>query len=283
MAADLSVLPITPAIGAEITGLDLSKPFDAATSDAIYRALIDHLVIFLRDQELTPEAQLRFAESFGEIAAGHPVYAHADGLETVTIIENRPDAPPDTNVWHTDMTFRPEPPFASILWAHQVPPVGGDTCWASMYTAYDALSDDMKHRLESLSASHEGVFARNQLHKAGVAPTSDPLIHVGSAVHPVVLHHPVTGRPFLYVNRGFTTKILDMSSDDSQQLLAYLFDHIEQPEFQVRFRWRRGSLAMWDNRVTQHYAIHDYATAPRRMHRVTVVADRRVPRVSRAA
>lgn len=284
MTAQLSVHPMTPAIGAEIAGVDLSQPLDVATADAVYRALIDHLVIFIRDQrDLAPAAQLRFAESFGEIAAGHPVYAHIEGFESVTILENRPDSPPDTNVWHTDMTFRTNPPFASILWASEMPPVGGDTCWASMYAAYDALSADMKRWLGDLSAVHEGVFARAQLRKAGATQTEDPFVHVGSAVHPVVVRHPVTGRPFLNVNRGFTTNILGMSVGDSQRLLAHLFAHIEQPEFQVRFRWRQGSLAMWDNRVTQHYAVHDYGTAPRRMHRVTVVRDRRADRQERAA
>lgn len=271
----LAVHPLTPSIGAEISGIDLARPLDPATGDMIYRALIDHLVIFFRDQALSPDAHIRFAQSFGEVAAGHPVYAHVDGYEAVTILENRPDAPPDTNVWHTDLTFQAEPPFASILCAKRVPPVGGDTCWASMYAAYESLPADMKRWLGTLSAVHEGVFARNQLRKPGATATDEPLIHVGSTVHPMIRHHPVTGRPFLYVNRGFTTQIADMSFADGQRLLAYLFDHIEQPEFQVRFRWQAGSLAMWDNRVTQHYAVHDYGTAAREMHRVTVVRDRR--------
>lgn len=271
------VAPITPTIGAEISGLDLSQPLDTATQDALYQALLDHLVIFFHDQELSPAAQLAFAESFGEIDRPHPIYPHADGHPSVVVLNNGPDKKPDTNVWHSDLTFYERPPFASILHAKEVPAAGGDTLWANMYAAYEALPAELKNHLADRQAVHDMGDFRNDFlgEDGGASALNQAIARTGSAIHPVVPRHPVTGRPFLYVNQPFTRLIAGMDARSSDRLLRYLYDHMEQPEFQIRYRWRPGSVAMWDNRVTQHYAVSDYYPQRRRMHRVTVVEDRR--------
>ena len=275
--AQLQIDPLTPAIGAAIAGVDLSRPLDAATLDRIYQALLDHLVIFFRDQAITPDQQLAFAAGFGEIDQPHPIYPHVASAPQVVLLENGPDSPPDTNDWHTDLTFYERPPFASVLHAQSVPRTGGDTLWASMYAAYDALPGEVKRQVEGLSALHEmGDFRNGFLaEEQGVEALRQAMARIGCAVHPVVRRHPVTGRPFLYVNRSFTSHIVGQRKPESDRLLAYLFDHIDRPEFQVRFRWTPNALAFWDNRVTQHYAVSDYLPARRRRHRVTVIEDRR--------
>lgn len=275
-APDLIIEPLTPAIGAEIAGVDLSAPLDEATLDGIYRALIDHLVIFFRDQPIPPEAHLALARTFGEPEPPHPVYPHVEDFENIVLLASGPDSKPDTNGWHTDMTYRGNPPFASVLCAREVPAVGGDTLWASMYAAYAALPADIKAHIADLEALHEiGDFRDGYLAAGGAPSLSAAMAKVGCAVHRVVQHHPVTGRPYLYVNHGFTQYIVGMKRPESDRLLHYLFDHVDRPEFQVRFRWRKDSVAMWDNRVTQHYATADYLPNYRCMHRVTVVNDRR--------
>lgn len=272
-----SIEPLTPAIGAEIAGLDLSRPLDARTLDGLYQALLDHLVIFFRDQEIGPAAQLALAESFGEIDRPHPVYPHAEGYPKVVLLQNGPDKKPDTNQWHTDLTFYENPPFASILYAKEVPASGGDTLWASMVAAYDTLPAEIRSHVDGLDAVHDmGDFRNDYLaEENGVAALNEAMGRVGSAVHPVAPQHPVTGKRCLYVNQPFTRMIKGLDMGEGDRLLRYLLDHINRPEFQVRFRWRPGSLAMWDNRVTQHYAVNDYYPHRRTMHRVTVVEDRR--------
>ena len=273
----MEIKQLTPAIGARITGVNLADPLSEAQLKAIYGALIDHKVIFLPGQSLSAESQLKFAETFGEIGKPHMVYPHVDGFQEVTLLENDADRPPDTNAWHTDLTFRPEPPFASILHARVIPEIGGDTLWASMYAVWEALSAPMKMQLENLEAIHDPGTFRNQFlgQDKSVECLNNALKNAGSALHPVIQVHPVTGRKFLYVNQSFTNQIYGYSTTDSDRLLQYLYNHINQPEFQVRHRWTEGDVAMWDNRVTQHYAVADYAPQYRRMHRVTVVKDRR--------
>lgn len=272
------IAPLTPTIGAEVLGLDLGRPLAPATLDGLYRALLDRLVLFFRDQDLAPEAHLRFAESFGEIDRPHPVYPHAEGHPAVVLLENGPGQKPDTHEWHTDLTYYAQPPFASILAAKEVPACGGDTLWANMYAAYEALPAEIKAHLEGLEALHDFGDFRNDFlaQEGGLAALKEAMYRQGGAIHPVAPRHPVTGRRALFVNQPFTRLVVGMNQRESDRLLRYLFDHIEQPEFQVRFRWRPGSLAMWDNRVTQHYAVNDYLPRRRVMHRVTVVKDRRV-------
>lgn len=275
--AAITITPLTPTIGAEISGVDLGRPLDAATEDAIYQALLDHLVIFFRDQDISPERHLAFSESFGELDRPHPLYAQVPGHERIVMLVNDADNPPDTDGWHTDLTFQAEPPFASILIAREVPESGGDTLWANMYAAYEALPDDMKRYLQGLSAVHDMGDFRNAF---TVGETDGERLlaatqRFGCAIHKVVQTHPVTGRRFLYVNEGFTVHIVGQTARESRRLLTYLLDHINRPEYQVRFRWRNGSVAMWDNRCTQHYAVSDYLPAYRCMHRTTVIKDRR--------
>ena len=273
----LQITRLTPTIGAEISGIDLAAPLSQETLHAIYDALLEHLVIFFRDQEISPEAHLCFARSFGEPEPPHPIYPHVDGFDNIMVLENDGDNPPDTDGWHTDVTYRQDPPFASILWARQVPECGGDTMWCNLYAAYDALPEDMKAYLDGMTAVHDMGDFRNNF-TVGEA-SGDKLVaahqRFGSAVHPIVQRHPVTGRKFLYVNDGFAVQVVGLRASDSRRLLDNLFAHMNQPEFHVRFRWRNHSLAMWDNRCTMHYAIADYVPSYRCMHRITVVRDQR--------
>ena len=274
----MNVDPISPAIGAEISGISLNPLPPADAIEAIYEALVRYKVIFFHDQDLSGQAQLDFASQFGEIDKPHAVYPHVDGLQQVTLLENDENRPPDTNAWHTDLTYYPNPPFASLLHARELPPTGGDTLWASMAAAYNALPDALKSEIEDLDAIHDPGTFRNQFagEDKDVAALNEAMGRVGSAIHPVARTHPVSGERFLYVNRSFTEQILGYGSADSARLLNYLFDHINQPEFQIRPRWRKGDVVMWDNRITQHYAVADYSRY-RRMHRVTIVNDQRAP------
>lgn len=275
----MRVEPTTPTIGAEVHDVALSGQLDASVMDEIYAALSKHLVLFFRDQQLSPEDQFAFAKSFGEPARPHPVYPHLPGFDRVVLLENDGDRPPDTDDWHTDLTFQPHPPFLSVLYAEHVPPCGGDTLWANMYRAFDTLPAEIRTLVSRLSAVHDmGAFRNNYL-KDGHDTTAlnQGMAAFGSAVHAVAPKHPVTGRQLLFVNRSFTQHIVGMLKAESDRLLAYLFSHIESANFQVRFRWRKGSVAMWDNRCTQHFAVADYLPEYRRMHRVIIDTDRRNP------
>ena len=273
----MQVEQLTPAIGAVITGIDLSSRLDQATLDEIYRTLLDHLVIFFPDQNLSATEQLEFAKTFGPIDKPHAVYRHVDGYPQVTLLESDTNEVPGTDEWHSDLTFYPNPPFAAILHAREIPPNGGDTLWASMYAAYDALPFAMKTLIEELEAIHDPGTFKNQFLGAerDIAALNAAMSTVGSAVHPIVKIHPMTGKACLYINASFTRHVVDVSEQEGNRLLHYLCDHIDQPEFQVRHRWRKGDVAIWDNRVTQHYAVADYFPQYRRMHRVTVVRDGR--------
>lgn len=274
----MNIEPVTKAIGAEVTGVTLSGETDPALTEKIYEAVIEHQVLFFRDQELTPQAQFDFARNFGELAAPHPVYPHVDGFDQVVLLENDGDRPPDTDDWHTDLTFQQHPPFLSILCAKEVPEVGGDTLWASMYAAFDALPKELQELTSRLSAVHDmGAFRNDFLEGGGdIDALNEGMTNFGSAVHPVAPMHPVTGRQLLFVNRSFTQHVVGMLKSESDRLLQYLFSHIENPSFQVRFRWQKNSAAMWDNRSTQHFAVSDYLPGYRRMHRVIVNTDKRV-------
>ena len=271
------IKPITPFIGAEISGVDLGQPLTRECQDAIYQALIDYLVIFFREQPIEPVQHLAFAETFGELEEPHIHYRHVNGFENILILQNDPDNPDGTDVWHSDVSYKENPPFASILWANQVPDCGGDTVWGNMYAAYEALSPELQKYLESLKAVHDFGDFRNMYFNGEVnnAEMNQATHKFGCAIHDVVKTHPITNRKYLFVNQAFTTHILGKSSERSRNLLGYLLNHINQPEFQVRFQWQKHSIAMWDNRCTQHYAVTDYGDSKRIMHRVTVINDRR--------
>jgi taurine dioxygenase len=273
----MHIEPTTPTIGAEVHDVELSGRLDTTVLDKIYAALSEHLVLFFRDQELSPEDQFEFAKTFGTPAKPHPVYPYLPGYDRVVLLENDGDRPPDTDDWHTDLTFQPKPPFLSVLYAEQVPPCGGDTLWANMYRAFDTLPEEIRTLTSRLSAVHDmGAFRNNYLKDShDTAALNKGMAAFGSAVHPIAPRHPVTGRQLLFVNRSFTQHIVGMLKAESDRLLAYLFSHIESANFQVRFRWRKGSVAMWDNRCTQHFAVADYLPEYRRMHRVIIDTDRR--------
>jgi len=270
------VKKLTPVIGAEIHGVNLSNDNASTTIDQIYQALLDNLVIFIPDQSLTPEQQVHFASQFGELDQPHPIYPHADDKGQVTLLENDADRPPDTNDWHTDLTFKPNPAFASILFSVDIPTTGGDTLWSNLYEAYNDLPEEMKTLFADKSALHDmGDFRNTYLAKDNPESTlNKAMTDVGSAVHPIVKYHPITKKPFLYVNPSFTRSIVGMQWTTSDRLLKYLFEHQNRPEYQIRYQWSKGTIAMWDNRCTMHYAVADYLPHYRRMHRVTVVKDK---------
>ena len=270
------VKEITPAIGAEVSGVSLNSDLNSETVEKIYNTLIKHQVIFFREQNLTPESHLKLAKSFGDIDPGHPVYPHVEGFQSIVLLKNDENNKPDTNDWHKDFTFKSNPPFASILHGVTVPKVGGDTLWASMSAAYESLPEGWKEDLEGLEAIHDmGTFRNDFYREGGVDSVNSALKKVGSAVHKVVETHPISGLKYLNVNQSFTRNIVNESQGSSDQILQFLFKHMAKPEFQVRFSWENNSVAIWDNRITQHYAICDYLPNLRHMHRITVINDKR--------
>ena len=264
---------LTPIIGAEIGGIDLSKPLGNQAADEIHRALAENLVIFFRDQHLTPEQHLAFGRQFGDLHI-HPAAPHAPGHKELMIIHADKDSPrANGEGWHSDVSCDVEPPMGSILYIKTCPPRGGDTLFANMYAAYEALSDRMKTYLEGLTAIHDGEDNyRGTYANFGVKdkPTYP------RAEHPVIRVHPVTGRKALFVNRGFTRYIVGIPRDESDGILRYLYEHMANPLFQCRFRWRENSIAFWDNRCAQHRAMWDYWPHTRWGFRVTVAGDKPV-------
>jgi taurine dioxygenase len=273
---DPTVEKIAGALGAEIGGLDLSRDLDDAEVAFIRQALLDHLVVFFRDQELTPAALAAFGRRFGTLAR----YPFVEGLPEISeVIEVKKLEHERVNfggIWHSDTTYLQEPPMASMLFALEVPPVGGDTLFANMVAAYEALSEAMKKLLSGLKAVNSSDMADvTRTREDRIA--SNPGKARGEkfeAAHPVVRTHPETGRKALYVNRAHTVRIDGMTREESANLLAFLYDHQAKPEFTCRFQWRRGSLAFWDNRCAQHNPINDYHGYRRRMHRITLAGDR---------
>jgi len=268
---------ITPVIGASISGISLNQDLKSDTVEKIYNALIKYQVIFFREQDLTPESHLQLAKRFGDIDPGHPVYPHVEGFQSIVLLKNDESSRPDTNDWHKDLTFKSNPPFASILHGVSVPKIGGDTLWASMSAVYDSLTDGWKEDLEGLEAIHDMGTFRNDFYKeGGINSVNSALKKVGSAVHKVIETHPISGKKYLNVNQSFTRNILNVSQGASDHILKFLFQLLARPEFQVRFHWQNDSVAIWDNRITQHYAVNDYLPNSRHMQRVTIINDKRV-------
>ena len=270
---------LTPTIGAEISGIDLSNNLNSQDLDSIYKNLIDHKVIFFRNQNLKPEDHVAFAKSFGDIEPPHPIYPHVENFPEITLLENDPTNPPDTDEWHTDVTFKTEPPFTSILYSKEIPPSGGDTLWCSLIAIYEALPENIKIELESKRAIHDmGAFRNNfssENNEEYSKKLNDGFKKFGNAVHPVVKVHPILNKKFLYINPSFTRHIIGMDMTDSNNLLSYLFNFMTKPQYQVRFKWTPNTLALWDNRCTMHYAIGDYMPHRRVMNRITVLNDKR--------
>ncbi len=259
-------------VGAEISGVDLRKPLGDESHAAIDKALVDNGLVIFRDQEITSEQLMAFGHRFGELTV-HP-FAPADEVAPALIkFRNDEKTPPfSTDVWHSDETFRAEPPMATVLVAKEVPAIGGDTVFASMAAAYDGLSDRMQQHISGLEAVHDfkpfkalfddSLAARKKLQAFE--------LQYPPQVHPVVRVHPVSGRKVLFVNPQFTMAIKGMEEQESRQLLDFLFRQALVPEYQFRHRWAPHTLIMWDNRSTQHYAVHDYYPQRRYMERITI-------------
>ena len=263
----ITVDKVTPVIGAIVGGVDLGRPLEPARLDEIQRALAENLVIFFRDQSMSAERHLELGRCFGELHV-HPAAPHVSGQPELMKIHTDANSPrANGEAWHTDVSCDPEPPMGTILYINECPASGGDTLFASMYAAYEALSERMKNYLAGLRAIHDGEHVYRGLfdYQGEKDRPSYP-----SATHPVVRTHPVTGRKSLYVNRGFTTRILDIPIDESDGILRYLYEHMENPLFQCRFRWQPNSVAFWDNRCTQHRAMWDYWPSTRSGLRVTI-------------
>ena len=267
----ITVDKLTPIIGAEIGGVDLAGGIGDAQFAEIERAFAENLVIFFRDQRMSREQHLAFGRRFGPLHV-HPAAPHESGMPEMMIIHADRDSPrANGEGWHTDVSCEPEPPLGSMLYIRTCPPMGGDTLFASMYAAYDALSERMKAYLAGMTALHdsEDVY-RGAYANFGVVDKPD----YPRAEHPVVRTHPVTGKKGLYVNRGFTRKLVGVPADESDGILRYLYEHMENPIFQCRFRWRENSVAFWDNRCAQHRAMWDYWPNTRSGNRVTIAGDR---------
>jgi taurine dioxygenase len=262
----ITIDKFTPIIGAEIGGVDLNS-ISNRQMDEIHRALAENSVIFFRDQHMTQEQHLAFGRNFGELHI-HPAAPHAPGHDELMVIHADKDSPrANGEGWHSDVSCDPTPPMGSILYIKQTPPKGGDTLFASMYAAYEALSDRMKAYLEGMTAIHDGEENyRGTYAYAGVADKQT----YPRAEHPVVRTHPVTGKKALYVNRGFTKRLVGVPRDEGRAILEYLYDHAENELFQCRFRWQPNSVAFWDNRCVQHRAMWDYWPHTRSGFRVTV-------------
>ena len=282
----IEVRPVVGALGAEIFGVDLTQPLDNRATEDIHDAFRRHLVIFFRDQKLTPAGLKGFARLFGAIRPIDFVQSAVPEHPEVMIIRREPDPPKPKinfgNAWHTDTSYAAEPPKATLLQAKEVPERGGDTMFANMYLAYETLSDGMKRMLEGLRAVHcaariygpQGLVVNNEEDRGMVVHGAPEALE--EREHPVVRTHPETGRKCLYVNSVYTTRFAGMSNEESAPLLKFLYQHQTRPEFTCRFRWRENSVALWDNRCAQHHALNDYLGHRRVMHRVTIAGERPV-------
>ena len=284
MPSQLNIRRLAGALGAELSGVDLSQDLPDATIAAIRQALLDHQVIFFRDQALSPERQVAFGRRFGPLNIHPYVAGMADHPEVMEVIKEPEDRINFGGGWHSDMSFLERPAIGSILYAVETPEVGGDTLFASQAAAFEALSPGLQRTLEGLNAVHSASREYSssghsaQKRKSMAIAEADGL--VGEFVHPMVLTHPETGRKALYVNPAFTLKIEGWKTSESMALLEYLFQHCRYEGFTCRFQWAPGSVAFWDNRSVWHFALNDYHGHRRHMRRVTV--DPR-PQAGRAA
>jgi taurine dioxygenase len=270
----IEVRPIAGALGAEIHGVDLSDDLSENQFSEIRDVFRDNGVIFFRDQTLTPEQHIAFAERWAPVNINR-FFTAVDGHPKIAMVLKEPDQKKNIGGgWHTDHTYDVEPALGSMLYAHEVPSKGGDTMFASMYLAYETLSDGLKETLDGLRARHSSrpVFGidRNTGGDDTGGRVINPELATQDAVHPVVITHPLSGRKALYVNPGFTLAFEGWTDEESKPLLSYLYAHASKPEFTCRFQWKKGSIAFWDNRATWHMAINDYQGQRRLMHRITL-------------
>ena len=270
----IDVHPVSGALGAEIKGVDISIPLEAEVVSEIRDALLKHLVIFFQNQVITPRQQLNFAEQFG-IPMEYPQLKGLPDCPLVTeVIKLEHETLNFGGVWHSDTTYLQQPPMASLLYAIEIPPYGGDTLFSNQYMAYETLSDGLKKTLSELVAVNTSskpevsMTREDRMREAGME------LNVLSALHPAVRTHPETGSKALYVNIAHTTHFEDWTEQESKSLLEFLFQHQVRPEFTCRFRWDKNSLAFWDNRCVQHNPVNDYQGFRRIMHRVTIAGDK---------
>ena len=270
---------LSPALGAVISGIDLNATLNDETQQGLQAALVEHQVLFLRQQFLQAEQQRDLARLFGDLHI-HPIYPAHERVAEVMVLDSHKQDLRDNELWHTDVTFIQTPPLGCVLSAQQVPEFGGDTLWASSTAAYAALSKPMQALLDGLSASHDirksFPAARFAITDADAARFEKAKQDHPPVSHPVVRTHPVSGKKGLFVSEGFTTHINELTEAESEALLRFLFAHATHPNFQVRWHWQAGDVAIWDNRATQHFANFDYGAAHRIMHRATVLGDKPV-------
>jgi taurine dioxygenase len=259
-----------PGFAADVSGLNLGDEINAEQSDALKQALLDYEVLFFPAQPLNPSQHIRLANAFGPLAPGSYFKRHPEHPE-MEIIEFNKDHPPEINVWHSDLTWKPQPPIGTVIQITEMPVTGGNTCWASMSKAFAGLSAGMQTYLEGLEATHtwEVSAFRDQLEKLGEEPLVNAIRKFKPATHPVVRTHPESGKKCLFVNETFTRQINGVHHREGKLLLQFLLQWLVQPEFIVHHRWDLNGIAVWDNRSTQHYAAADYFPAQRITRRVT--------------
>ncbi len=268
---------ISAAIGAKVSGVDLCSGITDVQRDEILDALHRYHVLFFENQPLSPIQHRDLAAKFGDLHV-HPFYPHDSEVEEIIVLDTNDDNPPDSDTWHTDVTFIETPPMGALLSARVLPPSGGDTLWLSCIAAYEALSPAMQGFLSSLTAEHDMAASFTVERYGNSDEVRERLAEARRknppVVHPVIRTHPVTGKKGLFVNASFTTRIMELTAAESASLLAYLAVHVAKPEFTVRWKWKPYDLAFWDNRLTQHYATADYMPHRRVMHRATILGDK---------
>jgi taurine dioxygenase len=274
-AAPFEIEPIGPTIGAELHGLDLREELSGTAFAALEAAVIEHKVVYARDQHITTAQHVAIGKRFGELEV-HPFRPEGEFPE-IMVLDNHKDNPVlSTDVWHSDTTFRECPTRYSILRCLEIPKVGGDTLWADMTAAYDGLSDTMKAFIDPLFAVHDfknfrALYTNSEEDRAKLARMEKLY---PNPIHPVVRTHPVSGRKAIYVNPQFTLRIEGLNADESDALLKLLYEQAHVPEYQFRLRWKPGTIVFWDNRSTQHYAANDYYPNRRHMERVAVIGEK---------
>ena len=271
----LLIRPIAPCVGAEVVGIDLSRPLDPTTVEALDAKLGEFGVLFFRDQSLTPDQHIAAARQFGTINVNR-FFKAVDGYPEIATVSKTPEQTANIGgLWHTDHSYDQEPAKGSLLYALEVPSLGGDTLFASMYAAYDALSDGLKSTLRGLRAVHSsrhvfGAASKSLAQSDLKGRLLNAELATQDSIHPVVITHPISGRKALYVNPNFTLRFEGWSEAESAPLLDYLYAQASRPEFTCRFHWEKGSLALWDNRATWHLALNDYPGQTRLLHRITL-------------
>lgn len=269
-----TVQPLACALGAELSGVDLTLELSPKIFRELRRLLVEYEVVFFRDQDISPAQHRSLAASFGPLQT-HPAYNTVEGFPEITILESTAENPSRIEAWHSDMTFREHPPLGTVLRSKIIPAQGGDTLWASMTAAYDGLSTPMQNFLADLTAEHDFSygFKESLAEPGGRERLAQAVADNPPVIHPVIRTHPESGKKVIFVNSLFTTRILELNNRESEDVLKLLFEHVVTAEYSCRFRWAPNSIAIWDNRSTQHKPINDYFPAHRMLQRITIDGD----------